>query len=164
MQKLPRQARLESEITELIPALHRFARRFVSNQSDLDDLVQEALIKALSNLDKFEEGTNLRSWLFTITRNAFCTQHNRNKRVVYGYEECWSSAISVDASQDWSLHFKDFKRELGTLPSQQREALDLIVLQGTAYDAAATQLGCPIGTIKSRVNRARAALTERLGP
>jgi RNA polymerase sigma-70 factor (ECF subfamily) len=162
MQNLSRQARLEAELVDLIPVLKRFARRFVSNQNDLDDLVQEALIKALSNLDKFTEGTNLRSWLFTITRNAFCTEHHRKKRVAYGFDESWSKTLGVAPAQEWNLHLDDFHRSLQSLPVHQREALDVIVLQGTAYDAAAEQLGCPIGTIKSRVNRARVTLAERL--
>jgi RNA polymerase sigma-70 factor (ECF subfamily) len=162
MQDLSRNRRIEKELVHHIPHIRRFARRFVKSTADLDDLVQEVVLRALANLDKFQEGTNLKSWLFTITRNTFCSIYQQKRRVVYGLDETWTKHASIEAPQEWNLHLDDFQRALSELPAHSREALDIIILQGSSYDDAASRTGCPVGTVKSRVNRARQMLVDRL--
>ncbi|OQP83990.1 RNA polymerase subunit sigma [Rhizobium rhizosphaerae] len=154
--------RVRAEMVELIPALRSFARRLDRSPANVDDLVQETLARALANLDKFREGTNLKSWLFTILRNTFCTKFGLAKREVVGMEECVSSRATVNSPQEWSVRASEFQRAFDKLPDRYRDAVDIILIQGQSYEAAAEHCGCPVGTIKSRVNRARAQLAVQL--
>lgn len=156
------QERVRAEMIELIPALRSFARRLDRSPSNVDDLVQETLMRALANLDKFQEGTSLKSWMFTILRNTFCTRFGLAKREAVGIEDCASARPSINAPQEWSVRASEFHRALLSLPEHYRAAVDIILLQGQSYEAAAERCGCPVGTIKSRVNRARAQLAEQL--
>nr|CAD6437875.1 RNA polymerase subunit sigma [Rhizobium sp. Q54] len=151
-----------ADVTKLIPALRSFARRFCREQSRQDDLVQETLLKALANADKFQHGTNLKSWLFTIMRNTFCTMYRQGSREFVGGADSIDLQPSVGPGQEWAVRGKEFERELHALPDHYRMAFNLIFIDGVTYEDAARQAGCPIGTVKSRVNRARAHLAERL--
>jgi RNA polymerase sigma-70 factor (ECF subfamily) len=162
MTENPGQERVRAEMIELIPALRSFARRLDRSPSNVDDLVQETLMRALANLDKFQEGTSLKSWMFTILRNIFCTRFGLAKREAVGIEDCASARPSVNAPQEWSVRANEFHRALLSLPEHYRDAVDIILLQGQSYEAAAERCGCPVGTIKSRVNRARAQLAQQL--
>lgn len=153
---------VQAEMIELIPALRSFARRLDRNATNVEDLVQETLVRALANLDKFQEGTSLKSWLFTILRNTFCTKFGLAKRETVGLEDCASARPSVNAPQEWSVRAQEFHRALLALPDHYRDAVDIILLQGQSYEVAAERCGCPVGTIKSRVNRARAQLSTQL--
>lgn len=152
----------QAQMIELIPALRSFARRLDRSPSNVEDLVQETLVRALANLDKFQEGTSLKSWLFTILRNTFCTKFGLAKREIVGLEDCASARPSVNAPQEWSVRAQEFHRALLALPDHYRDAVDIILLQGQSYEVAAARCGCPVGTIKSRVNRARAQLSSQL--
>lgn len=154
--------RVRADMIALIPALRSFARRLDRSPSNVDDLVQETLLRALANIDKFQEGTSLKSWMFTILRNTFCTKFGLAKRETVGLEDCASARPSVNAPQEWSVRAHEFHRALLDLPQHYRDAIDIILLQGKSYEAAAEQCGCPVGTIKSRVNRARAQLASQL--
>jgi RNA polymerase sigma factor (sigma-70 family) len=154
---------LRSDIVDLIPALRAFARRLHRRPNDADDLVQETLLRALTNLDKFEHGTKLKSWLFRIMHNTFCTKFGIAKRETTGSGMCVSDQPTVGASQEWSIQMRELNRAFGRLPLKFREALDIVVMQGESYEAAAARCHCPIGTIKSRVSRARLLLSEELG-
>jgi len=154
---------LKNEIVEMIPRLRTFARRFQPRQHDAEDLVQETLSKAFANLDKFKPGTNLKSWLFTILRNTFCTNHGRAKREPVGKETCVAAQLAVGAGQEWHVQALDFAREMERLPVHYRAAIELILLEEMSYVDAALSSGCPVGTMKSRVNRGRSILLERLG-
>ncbi len=157
-----REIRLRAEIVALIPALTSFARRFERSPQNAEDVVQETLARALGNLDKFQEGTRLKSWLFTILRNTFCTKYGLAKREPVGIEDCASLQPCIDAPQEWALRSADFSIAVKALPAHYRQALDVVLLQGHSYDAAAALFGCPVGTVKSRVNRARSMVLARL--
>jgi RNA polymerase sigma-70 factor (ECF subfamily) len=154
---------IENEIVQLIPALRCFARRFERQTADIEDLVQETLMKALTHTHQYQPGTALRSWLFTIMRNTFCTTVYRRKREPVS-DEIVSAASDRQQvpEQEWLLRAKDVDMALERLEAWQREAL-LLVASGTSYEDAAAQCGCAIGTIKSRVNRARNELSAQLG-
>ncbi|MCB5202718.1 sigma-70 family RNA polymerase sigma factor [Neorhizobium sp. T786] len=153
----------EVDVVEMIPALRSFARRFYPNTSDADDLVQDTLLRALANIDKFQVGTSLKSWLFTIMRNTFCTRYGRSKREFVGIEECAALHRAVNAPQEWAVRVQEFHRALAALPEHYRDAFETVLMHGESYEAAAGRYDCPVGTIKSRVNRARVAILKSLG-
>lgn len=157
----PRSA-LHDQIVEVIPNLRAFARSLVSNPAQADDLVQGALMRALSNLDKFEEGTNLRAWMFTILRNLFYSELRKRKREVEDADGGYAATLSTQPNQIAALELKDFRAALSKLPEEQREALILIGASGFSYEDAANICGCAIGTMKSRVNRGRNRLADLL--
>jgi RNA polymerase sigma-70 factor (ECF subfamily) len=157
-----RNARLNAELIDLMPALQKFARRFYSLQTDIDDLVQDTLVKALSNFDKFEEGTRLKSWMFTIMRNTFCSRFNVAKREHVGIDDAMAGKSRVQPHQEWSVRGVELEHAIAGLPKPSREAVHLVLVQGMSYEDAARQFGCPVGTVKSRVNRARERLVQQL--
>ncbi|MCK8780900.1 sigma-70 family RNA polymerase sigma factor [Rhizobium sp. NTR19] len=154
--------KVKAELIELIPALRKFARRFHSSPTDVDDLVQDTLLKALANFDKFEEGTRLRSWLFTIMRNSFCTKFGVAKRERVGMDANIAERPAVPPVQEWVVRGHELEHAIARLPEHYRTAIDLIFIQGISYDVAADRCKCPVGTMKSRVNRARQHLAKEL--
>jgi RNA polymerase sigma-70 factor (ECF subfamily) len=148
------------EVVALIPTLRAFAWSLSHNASDSDDLVQETLIKAWSHRDRFEAGTNLRAWLFTILRNSYYTVVVRRRREVRDETGKYAASLTAAASQDWSVALHAMQAALMQLPHEHREALILIGGAGLTYEEAAEICGCALGTIKSRVNRARARLLK----
>ncbi|GES43866.1 RNA polymerase sigma factor [Rhizobium dioscoreae] len=153
---------LQNEIVELIPALRAFARSFHRNASDADDLVQETLAKALANLNQFDRGTRLKSWLFTIMRNTFCTKFRIARREAPGITKCVSGAGVAAPSQEWAIRAKEMEEACNLLPEPYRVVLEYVVIEGRSYDAAAEKFGCAIGTVKSRLSRARQQLAAHL--
>lgn len=153
---------LHGQIVEVIPNLRAFARSLVSNPSQADDLVQGALTRALSNLDKFEAGTNLRAWMFTILRNLYYSELRKRRREVEDADGGYAAMLSSQPNQLAALELKDFRRALAQLPAEQREALVLIGASGFSYEDAARICGCAVGTMKSRVNRGRNRLADLL--
>lgn len=162
MENIGRRLCIEAEIIAYIPALQKFAHRFHRMQSDVDDLVQDTLLKALGNLDKFQEGTSVKSWMFTIMRNGFCTKFARSKREQVGIDDVQSNRFSLQPEQEWRIQGQELEYAIASLHVDHRRAIDLVVIQGTSYEDAAAICDCPIGTIKSRVNRARASLARTL--
>ncbi len=152
-----------ADIVRLIPALRAFARTFCRNPSDADDLVQETLLKALANLDKFERGTKLKSWLFTIMRNTFYTRSKVLGREAPGLEENVSGDTPMAATQEISARAHEVQRALQRLPPHYREVLTLVAILGESYEAAAEICDCAVGTVKSRLNRARHQILHELG-
>lgn len=153
----------EMEIVELLPALRSFSRHFEKNSVDGDDLVQETLMRALRSVHQFESGSSLKSWLFTIMRNTYCNIYKKKSREPVGKNECVSSWMThCSPTQEWSVRGQELKAALNELSPERREALILIAV-GTSYDEAAEICGCAVGTIKSRVNRARYDLMHVLG-
>ncbi|RWC28442.1 sigma-70 family RNA polymerase sigma factor [Mesorhizobium sp.] len=150
-------------VVDLIPALRAFARTFCRVQEDADDLVQETLAKGLANLDKFEPGTRMKSWLFTIMRNTHYTRIKSAAREAPGLLDCASSRPVSEASQDWSVQSREVHQAIQKLPEHQREVLMLIGVLGVSYEEAADICGCAVGTVKSRLNRARAGVLQFLG-
>jgi RNA polymerase sigma-70 factor (ECF subfamily) len=153
----------DNEIVQLIPALRAFARTFYRDPVDADDLVQETLTKGIANIDKFKPGTRMKSWLFTIMRNTFCTRFAAYKKEQPGLAECVSTRLSVEAPQDWSVRGNEVKAAIERLPIPQREVIVLIGMLGVSYEETAAICGCAVGTVKSRLNRARTTLLIQLG-
>ncbi len=146
------------DVIALIPALRAFAWSLSHNSSDADDLVQDTLIKAWTHRAKFELGTNLRAWLFTILRNTYYTAVVRKRREIADEDGKHAARLSAAPTQDWSVAMKSLQAALQRLPNEHREALVLVGAAGMTYEEAAEICGCALGTIKSRVNRARAKL------
>ncbi len=153
---------LHDQIVEVIPNLRAFSRSLVNNPSQADDLVQGALMRALSNLDKFEAGTNLRAWMFTILRNLYYSELRKRKREVEDADGGYAESLSTQPNQIAAMELLDFRAALNQLPAEQREALILIGASGFSYEDAANICDCAVGTMKSRVNRARARLSDLL--
>lgn len=151
----------DDEILTLLPVLRAYAQSLTRNANDADDLLQETLTKALANAHRFKRGTNLRAWLFTIERNTFYSEYRRRKRE-------FPSAMDPDGvsgangSQEWSIELDAVKDALAELPCDQRDAVVMVGGIGLSYEEAAEVCGCPLGTIKSRVNRGRAGLLKLL--
>lgn len=152
-----------AEIVLLIPALRAFARSFYRDPNEADDLVQETLTRALSSIHQFRPGTSMKSWLFTIMRNAFYTRIRIETREAPGAAECASLRPASDPTQEWSARGREIAQAIQRLPEQQRQVLMLIGVLGVSYDEAAGICGCAMGTIKSRLNRARLRLLEEMG-
>ncbi|MEZ2131492.1 MULTISPECIES: sigma-70 family RNA polymerase sigma factor [unclassified Sinorhizobium] len=152
---------IETEIVALTPALKCFARRFHRSEDDADDLVQETLLKALASIHLYAPGTALRSWLFTIMRNSFCTKYRKMLREPVGPDRDFQD-VSTPPTQEWSIRQNELRSALGRMPAPRRRALVLVTL-GTSYKEIAQLCGCRIGTVKSRVNRARRDLLTELG-
>ncbi len=154
--------KFKRELEEVIPHLRAFARGLCGRPDMADDLVQEALLKAWAAQERFEPGTSMRAWTFVILRNAYLTDMRRN-RFRGEYDESVAERIlTAPASQEEPIHLSDLHRALLTLPPERREALLLVGAGGFSYEEAANICGCAIGTIKSRVGRARAALTSMM--
>jgi RNA polymerase sigma-70 factor (ECF subfamily) len=145
-----------------MPNLRAFAVSLCGSFHLADDLVQETLVKAWSNEARFEAGTNLRAWLFTILRNVYYSHGRRLGAEVQDTEGAHAARLAVKADQESRLELQDFRRALAQLPDDQREALILVGASGLSYEEAAAVCGSAVGTIKSRVNRARAKLAELL--
>lgn len=155
-------ADFKRELTAVVPHLRAFARGLCGRADMADDLVQEALLKAWAAQDRFEPGTSMRAWTFVILRNAFLTDMRRN-RFHGDYDEGVAERIlTAPAGQEDPIHLADLHRALLTLAPERREALLLVGAGGFSYEEAAEICGCAVGTIKSRVGRARAALNAML--
>jgi RNA polymerase sigma-70 factor (ECF subfamily) len=150
------------ELTAVIPHLRAFARGLCGRPDYADDLVQDAMMKAWAARDRFEAGTNMRAWTFVILRNIYLTEMRRN-RFRADYDETVAERIMVtSATQEAPIHLSDMHRALMTLPPERREALLLVGAGGFSYEEAADIAQVAIGTMKSRVGRARAALTSMM--
>jgi RNA polymerase sigma-70 factor (ECF subfamily) len=151
----------ETDMLALVPQLRGYARRMVVT-GEGDDLVQDVLTRALAAKDRFEPGTNLRAWLFTILRNRFFNFYaNREKRSL-PLDETISASLRVEPAQEWSLRHADLKQALAQLPPQLREALLMSAGAEMSYAEIGEVIGCPAGTVKSRVFRARQELARLL--
>lgn len=151
------------ELPEHIPALRAFAISLTRNVAEADDLVQETILKAWSNLDKFTVGTDLRAWMFTILRNTFFSVKRKTRREVADPEGLHAGSLSEKPAHDGRLAFADFRRAFDELSPEHREVLILVGANGYSYEDAAQMMGVAVGTAKSRANRARARLCELLG-
>ncbi len=154
----------KSDLLGAIPNLRAFAVSLTHNTDRADDLVQETLVKAWDKHASFQPGTNLKAWLFTILRNEFYSQMRKRGREVQDSDGLMTARLAVHPSQHGSVDLEDFRTALDTLPEDQREAIILIGASGFSYEEAAEICGCAVGTIKSRVNRARARLAKMLDP
>ena len=150
------------DMVALVPQLHTFARSLCRDGVRADDLVQEALMRAINNIQRFKPGTNLKAWLFTIVRNEHYSQLRRGKFEAHGMDIEPLPEPSVPPDHDGKLELRDLNRALASLSPGQRTALILVSVSGFSYEEAAEICGCAVGTIKSRVARARETLLEML--
>lgn len=149
-------------LTKALPVLRRFAISLTANSTQADDLVQETFYRAWANQHRFMRGTNLTGWLITIARNAYYSECRRRKREVEDADGAAASKLIAFPAQERSIELQEVLQAMLALPAVQREALMLVGAQGMSYEAAAELIGCQVGTVKSRVSRARSYLTKKL--
>src|ERR1700754_5000598 len=159
---MPPNPSVSEAMLRAVPSLRAFAISLCGNVDRADDLVQETLLRAWANLDSFEPGTNMSAWLFTILRNLFRSEHRNRRREVEDVDGSYAETLTVLPNQINDLEVEDFRRALEQLPAEQRESLILVGASGFSYEEAAQICGCAVGTIKSRVNRARIRLAANL--
>lgn len=145
-----------------IPKLRAFAISLARDVSKADDLVQETILKAWSNMDKFDPSTNLDAWLFTILRNTFYSSLRKTRREVQDTDGVHAATLSVKPAHDGRLAMRDFQRAFYLLSPEHREVLILVGASGFSCEEASVMMGVAIGTVKSRASRARKRLAELL--
>lgn len=150
------------ELVTHLPALRAFALSLARNGHAADDLVQETILKAWSKFDRFEPGTNMRAWLFTILRNSFYSDLRKHRRELADSDGIHAARLSQKPDHDGHLAMRDFQIAFEKLIDEQREALALVGAMGFSYEEAAATIGCALGTVKSRVSRARKHLAQLL--
>ncbi len=153
---------LRATLLKTIPHLRAFAISLCGNVDQADDLVQDTILRGLSHLDRFEPGTNLQAWLFTILRNQFHTSFRKRRREVEDPDGLMASMLSTLPEQEGHLDIGDLQKALAQLSVEHREVLLLIGAEGLSYQEAAGIVGTNVGTVKSRMNRARSRLAELL--
>ena len=149
-----------AELVAAIPNLRAFAISLTGDHHRANDLVQETMLKAWSNRGTFATGTNFKAWLFTILRNTYFSEIRKRRREVQDTDGLAAAQLVSPPEQHGHLDLVEFRNALTSLSEDQREALLLIGAEGFSYEEAAEISGCAVGTIKSRVNRARARLAE----
>ncbi|WP_147127104.1 RNA polymerase sigma factor [Shimia ponticola] len=150
----------KDELVTHLGAMRAFAMSLTRNATLADDIVQDALVKAWNNIHSFKPGTNMRAWLFTILRNTYYSHHRKRQREVEDVEGTMTAGLAQKPDHDGRLQMRDFSVAFDQLPEEQREALILVGASGFSYEEAAETCGVAVGTIKSRINRGRARLTE----
>jgi RNA polymerase sigma-70 factor (ECF subfamily) len=153
---------LREQMLGAVPSLRAFAISLSGNVDRADDLVQETLMRAIANIDSFQPGTNMSAWLFTILRNLFRSEYRKRRREVEDADGSYAETLKSQPEQGGRLEFNEFRVALDKLPPDQREALILVGASGFSYEEAAAICECAVGTIKSRVNRARTRLADLL--
>ena len=153
---------LKAALVAAIPFLRALALAHCGDRDRADDLVQETLEKAFTSIGSFTEGTNLKAWLATILRNSYRTEFRKRRRETPDPDGALAARIAVPDSQTSHMDFKDFTKALQQLSSEQREALMMVLATGMSYEEAAEISGCAVGTLKSRISRARDSLVKLL--
>jgi RNA polymerase sigma-70 factor, ECF subfamily len=153
---------LRDQLLAFLPHLRAFALSLTNDPVRSDDLVQSTILRAWTSLDHFQQGTNLEAWLFTILRNSFYSEFRKRRREVEDPDDGLARRLRVLPEQEFRLFLVDLQRALMCLPLDQREALVLVGGKGESYEDAAAICGVAVGTMKSRVNRARTHLAELL--
>jgi RNA polymerase sigma-70 factor (ECF subfamily) len=152
----------KNELVRVLPHLRAFARGLCGRPDYADDLVQETAIKAWNARERFEAGTHLRAWTFTILRNHYLSELRRNRHHADVDDEVHEKLLVMEADQEDTLHLADMQTALNKISSERREAILLVGASGFTYEEAAEICGCAVGTVKSRVARARADLARLL--
>ena len=158
----PADEEFRKELLDVLPHLRAFARGLSGRADFADDLVQEAAIKAWSARDRYQAGTNMRAWTFAILRNHYLSELRRSKRQTDLDDGAAERMLVMEADQEGPIHLDDMEGALQQLAPERREAVLLVGASGFSYEEAAEIAGCPIGTMKSRVARARADLAQML--
>jgi RNA polymerase sigma-70 factor, ECF subfamily len=143
-----------------VPSLRSFAISLTRATDQAEDLVQETVLRAISKQQQFEAGTSLQAWLFTILRNQFFSDHRKAVREVEDVDGSYAATMIAMPDQEDRIMIQDLEAALGKLPPGQRDAIVLVGADGLSYEEAAQALGCAVGTVKSRVNRARRSLAQ----
>jgi RNA polymerase sigma-70 factor, ECF subfamily len=155
---------IQKMIEAEIPRLRRYARALTRDFVAADDLVQECLARALSKLDLWREGTDIRAWLFTILHNQYVNHVRRSVRVGTPLQlDGAVPQLRQPANQEKRLELRDLDRALGQLPADQRATILLVGLEGLPYAEVGAVLGIPVGTVRSRLSRGRLALRQLMG-
>ncbi len=164
---------LRAELLAGLPSLRAFAFSLVHDRSRADDLVQGTVVRAWANFDRYRRGTSLNAWLFTILRNQARTEYRNRRREVEDPKGAFVAKLKTAPDQQVHLDYEDMRTALAKLPPNQREALLLVAAEGVSYEDAAAILRTTVGTVKSRVCRARQGLAlllhyddaaEEIGP
>lgn len=150
----------KTELVTHLSAVRALARSLCGGTALADDLTQEALIKAWASRDSFTPGTNMRAWLCTILRNVFYSHIRRHAREIQDVEGVHAGKLVAQPEQQGHVELQDLAEAMQKLPEDQREALMLVAAAGFSYEEAADICGCAVGTIKSRVSRARQTLLQ----
>ena len=145
-----------------VPGLRAFAMSLCGKLDRADDLVQETLVRAMANIHSFTPGTNMSAWLCTILRNQLRSEYRKRRREVEDADGGYLNSLKSGPEQPSRLEFRELCAALAKMPLEQREALLLVGASGFSYDDAAAICETAVGTIKSRVNRARTVLAELL--
>ena len=145
-----------------VPSLRAFAISLSGNVDRADDLVQETLVRAIANINSFHPGSHMSAWLFAILRNLFRTEYRKRRREVEDADGSYAESLKSHPNQPSRVEFEEFRVALAKLPSDQREALLLVGASGFSYEEAAAICESAVGTIKSRVHRARTRLSKLL--
>jgi len=157
---------VKAELMSALPKLRAFAvslcGRSGGRAERADDLVQETIVRALSNNNSFVPGTNMTAWLYTILRNEFYSEYRKHRREVQDEDGLHAAQLLTKPSQEGHMHFLELRDAMDQLRPEHREALILVAASGYSYEDAAKLCACAVGTVKSRVNRARVKLAELL--
>lgn len=153
---------IDDELLLCLPDLRAYARSLTRNRHDADDLVQDAVLRILNAADRYQPGTNFKAWAFTILRNRFLNEFVAKRRATREFDEGEMERLPCGAQQEEGLAMSDFQRIFHRLPEDHRSILTLVAGSGLPYEDVARVLGCAVGTVKSRVHRARAALLALL--
>jgi RNA polymerase sigma-70 factor (ECF subfamily) len=148
------------QVVALIPPLRGYAIALTRSSTEADDLVQDALVRAWQFRAGFQVGTNLKAWLYKILRNTFYTQSEKRRKTVQDVDGRLAAQLVCNPDQEWRLVYDELLVALGQLSQDTRDALLLVVAAGLTYEEAADVAGCAVGTMKSRVNRARERLAQ----
>ena len=174
LRELEKQKKFENETVPHQDALYNYALKVTRNADDAQDLLQETYYKAFKNYHQFENGTNSKAWMFMILKNSFINDYRKSKREPYklDYEQIQNfyENVKSDRSQTNNLDTEYFNNlfddelteAIDQLPTKMREVFLLCDLDGNTYEETAALVGCPIGTVRSRLHRARHLLQEVL--
>lgn len=156
--KKPPEDEFKAQMLALLPSLRAFARGLCRDRDLADDVTQEAIARAWAARDSFTPGTNFRAWMFMIVRNQFYTSKRKSARMTSWDPEAAERILVQKPTQEMNLHVRDVSSALDKLPAQQREIVLLVAAAGMSYEEASEIAGCSLGTVKSRLARARVAL------
>lgn len=145
-------------LEQCIPHLRAYGRSLTHNADAADDLVQDALVRAWAARQQFQPGTNFKAWAFTILRNRFLDQRRRDRGASESIDDLRHDALVARPSQDIVVQFDDMARAFWRLNPHHREILMLVGANGLSYEEAANVIGCAVGTVRSRLSRARTEL------
>ncbi|AKM09054.1 RNA polymerase sigma factor [Croceicoccus naphthovorans] len=163
MTRPPSGRSFDSGLLALLPRLRRFAAGLMGNAADGDDLCQMTIERALDNRDKWRGGSRLDSWVYTIMRNIRIDEARAGQRRQQTFvAEDAGFAVGSDGAQEATVELSNVDRALARLPDEQREAVLLVMVEGYSHKEAAAIVGCPVGTLNSRLVRGRDALLDLL--